>query len=196
MVNNWQTIWNARVLGTKDDITLDALIRLDGFDSGAGYISVEDWSAAVARVADLLGIQDGESVFEFGVGSGAFLFELNEQRCISGGGVDYSLPLIEVARRALPKFEFICAEAKDVLPQPQADHCISHSMFHYFDLPYAERVLECMAAKARKTVVILEVPDEATREAAERIRSAQMTPEEYQKKYVGFAPSILQASVV
>jgi cyclopropane fatty-acyl-phospholipid synthase-like methyltransferase len=183
MVNNWQTIWNRRVLGSEANVTLETLIRLDGFDSGAGYISVRDSRAAVARTAGLLDIQDGESVFEFGVGGGAFLFGLNELRRISGGGVDYSLSLIEVARRALPKFEFICAEAKDVPSQPQMDHAISHSMFHYFDLPYAERVLECMTAKARKTISILEVPDEATREAAERFRAAQMAPEEYRQKY-------------
>lgn len=185
MHNDWRTIWNKRGLASDEAMDLEASIRLDGFDSGAGYISVEDWRAAAAQIADLVGIQDGEAVFEFGCGGGAFLLALSERRRISGGGADYSLPLIEAARRALPKLEFFCVEAKDVLTHPRVDHCISHSMFHYFDLTYAERVLDCMVAKAHKTISILDVPDEETYDASERVRVGRMTQQEYSKKYAG-----------
>lgn len=60
-------------------------------------------------------------------------------------------------------------------------------MFHYFDLAYAEQMLQAMAKKSRKSIVILVVPNAATREAAERIRRDLMTPEEYAQKYDGLA---------
>lgn len=188
MTNNWQVVWNKRSLVGEITPDLDTLIRLDGFDTGAGFITAQDWRTSVARNVNLLGMRQEESVFEFGCGAGAFLYALVEQRAIAGGGgVDYAAPLIEVARRALPEMDFVCAEAKDVSCQPQYDYCISHSMFHYFDLEYAEQVLHAMAKKARKSVVILEVPDAATREAAERIRRDLMSPEEYARKYAGLA---------
>ena len=186
MTNNWLTIWNKRTLGRDETPDLDALIRLDGFDVGAGYVTAQDWRTSVARVSDLLHIQDGDSVFEFGCGSGAFLYALIEQRVISEvGGADYSAPLIEVARRSLPDNDFFCTEAKDVPCKPQYDHCITHGMFHYFDTAYAELVLKRMLCKARHTVAILEVPDAASREASERIRRDRLTPEEYNRKYAG-----------
>jgi len=39
-------------------VDLDALIKLDGFDMGAGRIEVSDWRTYAARIAEKLGIRD------------------------------------------------------------------------------------------------------------------------------------------
>ncbi len=86
MTNNWQAVWNKRSLAGEIAPDLDTLIRLDGFDSGAGFITAQDWRTSVARNVNLLGIRQEESVFEFGCGAGAFLYALAEQHAIAGGG--------------------------------------------------------------------------------------------------------------
>lgn len=109
----------------------------------------------------------------------------SRRKKFGGGGVDYSQPLVEIARRALPRMDFICAEAIAVQTQPQYDHCISHSVFQYFDHDYAGRVLKIMATKARKTVTVLDIPDATMRQAVEGIRRDRMSPDEYDRKYAG-----------
>jgi len=185
MDNNWHEIWNNRVLDSSEKLNLEALIRLDGFDTGVAQISSSAWLDGVARMAEMIGIEDGESVFEFGCGSGAFLCALKEVRAIKGAGIDYSHSLIEIAKRALPEMHFTCEEAQNVSPDIEYDYCISHSVFHYFDMAYAEKVLGIMAAKARKAVIVLEIPDAETREAAETIRRDKLTQDEYEQKYAG-----------
>ena len=41
-MNDWQKIWNKRSPG-ESNLTLEELIRLDGYDTGAGTISDESW---------------------------------------------------------------------------------------------------------------------------------------------------------
>jgi cyclopropane fatty-acyl-phospholipid synthase-like methyltransferase len=183
--NDWRTIWANRTLDPSEDISLETLIRLDGFDSGAGRILTKDWRVGVERFADLAGMRHGDSVFEFGCGSGAFLYALAEKFSIVCGGVDYSAPLIEVARKALPGANFLCTEASNVKRTPVYDHCISHGVFHYFDFTYAEKILDLMAAKAKRTVAVLEVPDAALKREAEDIRREALSEAEYIKKYAG-----------
>ena len=43
MSNLWQNIWEKRSLQPQHAISLDTLIALDGFDSGAGKINLADW---------------------------------------------------------------------------------------------------------------------------------------------------------
>ena len=38
-MNSWKKVWSLRSLGEYDQITLDKLISLDGFDAGYGTIT-------------------------------------------------------------------------------------------------------------------------------------------------------------
>ena len=83
-MNKWQEIWN------KNDrinrIILEMLIKADGFDSGAGSFSVDDWLEYTNTIYNLINIQKEDTVFDVGCGSGAFLYPLYLDGHIVGGG--------------------------------------------------------------------------------------------------------------
>lgn len=85
-MNKWQEVWSKRALARDAVLDLDALIRLDGFDTQVSRISAQDWQPSVIRIANMIGIQIEDSVFEFGCGAGAFLFALQEKKIRGGGG--------------------------------------------------------------------------------------------------------------
>lgn len=185
MTQNWKEIWNRRT-GTGGG-GLDALIKLDGFDSGAGRIEAEDWRQYAAIIGEKLGIYNGVSVFEIGCGAGAFLYALKEKLDLSVGGIDYAVGLITAARNAMPDGRFEVCEASALEIEPQYDYVITNSVFHYFDLDYAEDVLNRMIKKAKTSVAVLEVPDLKTKNESEALRREALTQEEYEKKYNGLA---------
>jgi len=185
MINRWQEIWGRRYTKNSAELSLEKLIALDGFDSGAGRIDIKDWRTNASLLAARIGVTDHQSVFEIGCGGGAFLSALSEIHELKIGGADYSSSAIEVAKRALPSGHFQCIEARNIESEPKYDHVISHSVFLYFGLDYAREVLEQMLAKARKTICVFDVPDNATKSASERIRRAAMGKEEYERMYAG-----------
>lgn len=110
---------------------------------------------------------------------------MTEQNNIKVGGNDYSAGLIDVAQRAFPGSDFQCLEAAAIDAQDKYDYVISNSVFHYFDLEYAKKVLLKMLDKARLGVCILEIPDLKTKDQSESLRRNMLTAEEYEKKYAG-----------
>jgi hypothetical protein len=96
MTQNWKEIWNRRTTASEG-LDLDALIKLDGFDTGAGHIEADDWRTYAARIAEKLGIRDGATIYEVGCGAEAFLYALRERHFLSVGGLDYSTGLIAAA---------------------------------------------------------------------------------------------------
>lgn len=187
----WKKVWESRTW--KDEITsLDALIRLDGFDSGAGQITAASWQRYADIIAANLGLRAGDSVYEVGCGAGAFLFALKTSGALSGelgavAGLDYSLPLVEAARAVMPGCQFHCAEAICLDPSIQFDFVISNSVFQYFPIDYAFEVLEKMCRKAVKGVALLELPDLQKRDESEAFRSGVLERGEYNRKYAGLS---------
>lgn len=178
----WREVWGARRLGTAVS-PLQALIDLDGFDTGAGRIAEPAWRDYVARIARQLGMRPGESVLEVGCGAGAFLLPLHEAG-LRVAGIDFSPALIEAARAALPGGEFVVGEATAIAGR--YDYVVANSVFHYFpDAGYAGRVLAAMLAAARLGAAVLEVPDAATRDQAEAARRGALGEEAYRQKYAG-----------
>ena len=183
---SWHEVWSRRAPAEGRD-PLQTLIELDGFDSGAGRIEVDDWLEYTRLIAAKLALQPGDSVYEIGCGSGALLYPLAE-RGIAVGGADYAANLIEHARAAIPDGVFDATDARLVSAEPQFDAVIANSVFQYFaDLDYASAVLDVMFAKARRCVAVLELPDVQHAERAERIRRDHLSEEEYERKYRGFA---------
>ena len=185
MENKWQEVWSRRHADEHLNLALHDLIALDGFDSGAGKIEVEDWREYVRRAAEKLNLTGETSVYEVGCGAGAFLYALHEQHNIKVGGNDYSAGLIAAAQRAFPGSDFYCLEAAAIDTEKHYDYVISNSVFHYFDLNYARKVIMKMLDKASCGVCILEIPDLKTKNQSEKLRSDMLTKKEYQKKYAG-----------
>jgi trans-aconitate methyltransferase len=185
MSNLWQHIWEKRSLQPQHAITLDTLIALDGFDSGAGKINLADWQEYTRRISDKLGMQSGHSVFEVGCGAGAFLYALRQQHTLTVGGLDYAAGLIDAAKQAMPDGDFQAQSAHTMETGSQYDFVIANSVFHYFDEAMATEVFQAMWKKARLGVAILDIPHAATREACERARRDALTEAEYEEKYRG-----------
>ncbi len=184
MLNNkWHSIWNNRKTD-HNEINLQTLINLDGFDSGAGKINAIDWIEYTRQLVDLLHIENGESVYEVGCGSGALLYSISEHVNIKVGGNDYSDRLINIAKEAfqIPSY-FSCTEASKINTSPQFDYTISNAVFHYFSKEHASIVLEKMILKARKGVAILEIPDLNTKDMSEEFRRGALPKEVYDNKY-------------
>jgi ubiquinone/menaquinone biosynthesis C-methylase UbiE len=183
--DNWKKIWEKRSTTTRLLWELQDLIRLDGFDVGAGFIDIADWRSNARAISETLGICDNQSVYEVGCGSGAFLCALMELHAISVGGLDYSHSLIDVARRVIQGADFSAIEAVDILSDLKFDYVISHGVFHYFDLDYAERVLEKMIKKSNVAVGVFEIPNLEKKVRSEEMRRGLLGNEEYDQKYTG-----------
>lgn len=185
MKSKWREIWEQRAPSGSGIPGLGELIALNGFDSGAGFVSVDAWRANARAIAAHIDLASSDSVYEVGCGSGALLYALLEIKQVGIGGIDYSHALISAASNAIPAGHFTVGEALETKPELAVDWVIAHSVFHYLDLVCAEQVLAIMTQKAAKGVAVLEVPDKATRAESEMMRRGKLTPGEYDKKYAG-----------
>ncbi len=121
-------------LGLRTD-----LVHLKDF-ARWGYISANDWSDLCRRSADFAGVKDGDSVFEAGCGSGAFLAELSAHRRVSLAGVDFAETLVAIAQKRLPG-TFSVADITDLslFASDQFDKVLSHGVFLYLDTQESAR---------------------------------------------------------
>jgi hypothetical protein len=160
------------------------LLAADGF-AVLGHVEVPAWQAYVDTVAERLGIAGGDALFDVGCGAGAFLCPFRA----AGhpvGGLDDSPPLIATARRAMPDRAFEVGEAIALRTAARYDWVCANGVFLYFpDADYARGVLQRMAAKARKGLAILDVPDLATRDRALAARRAAYTGRDHEADYRG-----------
>jgi len=184
---DWKSVWSRRQAAGAGS-PLQALIDLDGFDSGAGRIREAAWRAYVTEIAGRLGMHAGDSVLEIGCGSGAFLFPLREAG-LRVAGLDYSPTLVAAARAAMPDGDFREAEAGEFAAAPRSvDFVVANSVFHYFpDDAYADRVLAAMLGTADRAVAVLELPELDCRDDAEAARRGLLSDREYEAKYAGLA---------
>ena len=187
MSQTWQEIWNRKL--ANGPLDLASLVKLDGFDTGAGRIAVEDWQAYCTIIGRKLGLHDGASVFEVGCGAGAFLYGLRQTGALEVGGIDYAGNLIGASREAMPDGKFQVGDARDVSIEPQYDYVLSNSLFQYLAGDSGSVVMNRMIDKARIAVAILEVPDASHKIAAETLRRRALSPGEYELKYKGLEHS-------
>lgn len=158
----------------------------DGLDTAYGKVEEGHWRAFVRAASDRLGIDGTTTVFEFGCGAGAFLFDLYE-RGIAVGGLDQSDALITAAREAMPEGQFFVSDATVPDVAVEADVVVSVGLFPYLrSLEDATQVVESMVSCARKAVGIFDVPDLRLRDLAMRERVAALGgPEAYAARYAG-----------
>jgi SAM-dependent methyltransferase len=103
-----------------------------------GYISDEDWTKLCRSAADFAGVTDGDSVFEAGCGSGAFLAELAAYRKVTLAGVDFAEKLVAIAQSRLVG-SFSVADITNLasIPSGTYDRVLSHGVFMYIQTPEA-----------------------------------------------------------
>ena len=71
--SSWQKVRESRKLTTHGSVQ-EQLIRANGFDSGVGEVDIDRYTHFVNYHSELINLKPGESVFEVGCGSGAFLY--------------------------------------------------------------------------------------------------------------------------
>jgi trans-aconitate methyltransferase len=185
MAKTWKEVWASRRLDPARASTMSRLLAADGWDTGFGNVEEAAWQRYVERTARAIGMTPGSRVFEVGCGAGAYLFALHEAGC-EVAGLDPSAALLTYARDAIPHGRFVLAEAADLDPLAQYDFVVSSGVFLYFPcLDYARNVLERMVRKARRGVMVLDVPDLAKRDDALELRRAWAGDRAYAQKYQG-----------
>jgi trans-aconitate methyltransferase len=154
-------------------------------DTGFGSVEEGPWRRYVFQAADAIGIDAQSSVFEVGCGAGAWLYELGRLGC-EIGGLDASHALIGYARQHLPAGRWQVGDASTLATEPRYDFVVSSGVFLYFpSLEYARDVLHRMVAKAKVGVLVLDVPDLATRDAALAERHRVAGEDSYRNRYAG-----------
>lgn len=182
-MNSWHKIWDNQ--NRVNNLLLETLIKADGFETGAGNFTLEDWKLYTKSLFDYLDISEDDSIFDRGCGSGAFLFNhfINNHKV---GGLDYSEALIGLAKIIFKGSDFITDEASKLDTKNKYDFVVSHSVFRYFkDLDYSKRVLLKMLEKAKKKVGIFDINDKSKEKSYHKIRMGSMTQDSYLKKYQG-----------
>ena len=185
---NWQNIWDEKGSASRANYSLNQLISLNGFDTGCGFYREDQWGKLIKDFIDRTGLKPQNKVLEIGCGSGAFLYALNQSVRAKYFGLDYSLPLINVAKHVLKEAKFSCSEAADdAFSTDKFDIIFSHSVFHYFDnLEYAYKVLEKWAHKLSKggKFVLMDVNDITFQKEYHTIRKkGAVLSGSYDKKY-------------
>ena len=187
-MNDWKKIWNNEDRINK--IILDFLVKADGFDSSYRKYETEDWIQYCDNFYSKIGISMGDTIFEIGCGSGAFLYPLYLRKNLVGG-IDYSINLLDLARKFMPESKLTCEDAVTLKLNNTYDVVLSHSVFQYFhDLNQAEMVLKTMNRLAKRKVAILDVNDVAKFDLfhTERIKKyveEGFSEEDYKRKYLG-----------
>lgn len=190
-MNHWKETWNKRDKEIKiTDNIFDMFCKLkkaDGYDTliEDGYYEgmLEEWKRTNEEIS-----RNGvsfNSVYEVGCGSGVNLYlSKNLLKVDKLGGIDYSKPLIEIARHVLADADLQYGEAVEMEIYPNYDFVLSEGVFVYFpDMQYGMHVLEKMFEKADKVVVVKDIYDLEKKDACMATRRASI--ENYDERYKG-----------
>lgn len=160
------------------------LKRSNGYDVQEDEVRYDAWFQQYWQIKKALSFgrdQDIKSVYEVGCGCGASLY-LFEQDGIAAGGIDYSEPLIQGAKKVLRSTDLVCGEATQTPPDTIYEAVFSNCAFVYFtDESYAWEVLERMYEKAEYSIGIIDVYDKAREEICMERRKKSI--EDYDEKY-------------
>ena len=140
MQDKWKEIWNRRTR-LLEEVTLDALIKADGFDVGAGQVDVDNWQKYIQDISKQIYLKDTDTIFEIGCGAGAFIypFFLKGHKV---GGIDYSKSMVNLAKITMPGMVFESKDAVQFEMSCKYDIVLSNSVFQYFDsFEYAKKVI-------------------------------------------------------
>lgn len=180
-MNGWRSIWNNRkpseiIEENNLEQTFLYLKGCMGVTSSNPASCGEFLGQFNANLAKMEKGQDSSkpcSFFEIGCGSGPYLYYLaNKRNCVKLGGIDYSVPLIEIAKKIMcpphvntEVAELYCAEAIDMDVKEKYDYVYSRSVFQYFPSEeYGLKVARKMLDKANRCVALFDIFDTVKRD--------------------------------
>lgn len=176
----WADIWESRVHEPKKMSHTELLIA-NGYDSVRSALSTSNLVYAQDYYWSLIKLQNTDSVYEVGCGSGAFLYNLYQNN-IKVGGMDLSNNLLDLAKINLPNGKWEQGNALSLNVEEKWDHVISFGLFLYFpDINYAEGVISKMLEKANNSVCIYDFPNLDCKDECEAMRRS--TTPNYDRDY-------------
>lgn len=191
-MNRWREIWNNRQCDVEetDDIfeTYVRLKKLDGWDyqSENGYYEglFEHWEKMVKSLETHMD-HKGKSVYEVCCGSGATLFLFEKiYKIEKTGGLDYSEPLLSVAKKVLKSSDLLQCEANHMDTDIKYEWVISDSGFQYFpDESYGLEVFGKCLEKSERGVYITDIHDIEKKEKHLAYRKSKI--DDFDKMYEG-----------
>lgn len=180
-MKTWNDIWKSRYVPVTENLDLECLLRLNGYDGDQSRLTPKNLQTALRKYESLMNLDRGERIYEVGCGTGALLanwYSLGYEV----GGCDLSNSLIGYAKKAFPKGNWSVLEADKLRIKKYYDHYVAFGLFMYFpDYEYAKRVVCRMLINARKSVSIFDIPDLAKKLDSEDTRR-RMIPD-YETKY-------------
>jgi len=188
----WKSIWSGKRFDGKTAPCLADLIRINGFDTGVGSYTEQEWSGMVGDALQRMNAKNGMNILDIGCGSGAWLYAASIYNNLNAWGIDYSQSLVDVARIAMPGGVFLNGEAlhlNSLLEDVNFDLIVSHSVFQY--LPSRGYAMEVLAAAYEKLVsggclALMDLNDEECEEMYHSERAASYrSPGEYESAYKG-----------
>ena len=173
--SGWHAIYEAKAQKSIESVPLH---HLGGFD----MFTDEQWTDHVSKVlAPMQPLLRGASVFENGVGCGAFVNEWKMQYPLSLiQGLDYSASSVAVANRRV-NGTFAVGRADDISATPafvgkRWDYVVSYGVTLYLnDLAQVSRMVHSMAQHAKRWVFIGEINDAALQAQANAKRARTHT---------------------
>lgn len=182
MSKNWADIWESRV-DTPRKMNHLELLKANGYDNKRSALLPWNLTYAQEFYWNIIRLQERDSVYEVGCGSGAFLYSLYKEG-YQVGGIDLSKNLIDLAVINLHGGNFTCGDAQEINAIEKWDHVVSFGLFFYFpSAEYAETLILKMLEKANKSVSIYELPDLDRKEECEAMR--RVTTPNYDRDYAG-----------
>ena len=144
--------------------------------------SKRDWDELCLRTARLIGLRDGDRVFESGCGAGAFLDTLRHRYRIEVAGADFSEKLIAIARLRVPG-QFWTADVQHLpfVENESYDCVVSHGVFLYLtSIEAAERAArEMIRITKRGGAIYVGVMNDPDRLEAYRVTHGQQPSGNY-----------------
>ena len=170
MTNSWHNIWSRRNIEFTSDLSLDFLIKADGFDQGIGDVDSDSWISICVAYAKAMDLQKDMSIFEFGCGAGAFLKPFYDIYRMRVAGIDLSPFLIDVARQVMPHGDFNMCSIEDYVFDEKYDVVVSNSVIHYLNREELGTFIDKATAIAERFILISDIPNLQTKTEAEEYR--------------------------
>lgn len=185
--DNWRDIWGSRCTGIAPHDVLGSLIKANGFDTGCGDYTTDQWKLMTSGLCNLLNIRADSKVLEVGCGAGALLYCIQQCTQAKVFGYDYSSALISICEQYV-EGEFRVSEAPiNPFRSIKFDFAISHSVFQYFaNEQYAVDTIRTMALALAPggSIALLDINDSEYEEKYHKTRKLHYrNPAEYEERY-------------
>lgn len=174
-ISYWRKVWEER--GEK--APYEDPINLDGFDSGAGKLTVPQVEYIVKKTKKWLELKKDDVILEAGCGAGMLLGPLSKY-VKTAYGVDIAESMVNRAKQFFPQLQVLPAEDNNLpFKDKMFDKVFLFSVFQYFpNLAYARKAVAeiVRVLKGKGIIYIGDVPDKAKEKASDAYRAKLKTP--------------------